>query len=136
MTDREGNRSPAGAGADHSAGPAGFEAPGLLLRHPPFAYYWFARIFTSVAFAAQGVAVGWHLYALTGSALDLGLLGLVQFLPTVVLTLAVGHVADRYDRAQDCRRLPGDPGTRPRPPSRSEPRWDGSTGARSSRWSR
>jgi len=46
----------------------------------------------------QTVAVGWQLYALTGSALDLGLVGLVQFAPTIVLTLAVGQVADRYDR--------------------------------------
>ena len=53
----------------------------LLLRHPPFAYYWLARICSVVAYAALGVAVGWHLYALTGSALDLGLLGLVQFVP-------------------------------------------------------
>jgi MFS family permease len=78
--------------------PAGAEASDALLRHPPFAYYWFGRICSSVAFSAQGVAVGWHMYALTGSALDLGLIGLVQFLPMVVLTLAVGHVADRYDR--------------------------------------
>jgi MFS family permease len=46
----------------------------------------------------QTVAVGWQLYALTGSALDLGLVGLVQFVPTVALTLVVGQVADRYDR--------------------------------------
>lgn len=78
--------------------PAGAETSGALIRHPPFAFYWFARICSSVAFAGQGVAVGWHLYALTGSALDLGLVGLVQFVPMVVLTLAVGHVADRYDR--------------------------------------
>ena len=45
-----------------------------------------------------GVVVGWQLYDLTGSALDLGLVGLVQFVPMVVLTLVVGHVADRYDR--------------------------------------
>jgi MFS family permease len=44
------------------------------------------------------VAVGWQLYSLTGSALDLGLIGLAQFLPMVLLTLAIGHVADRYDR--------------------------------------
>ncbi len=43
------------------------------------------------------VAVGWQLYELTGSAFDLGLLGLVQFGPMLVLTLFVGHVADRYD---------------------------------------
>jgi MFS family permease len=46
----------------------------------------------------QNVAVGWQLYSLTGSAFDLGLVGLVQFVPTIVLTLVVGHVADRYDR--------------------------------------
>jgi len=46
----------------------------------------------------QTVAVGWQLYALTGSALDLGLVGLVQFVPTVALTLVVGQVADRCDR--------------------------------------
>src|SRR5262249_20859126 len=45
-----------------------------------------------------GVAVGWQLYALTGSALDLGLVGLAQFAPIVLLTLIVGQVPDRYDR--------------------------------------
>ena len=45
-----------------------------------------------------GVAVGWQLYELTGSALDLGLVGLVQFVPTILLTLVVGQVADRCDR--------------------------------------
>ena len=44
------------------------------------------------------VAVGWRVYELTGSAFDLGLVGLAQFLPVVLLTLLVGHVADRYDR--------------------------------------
>ena len=43
------------------------------------------------------VAIGWQLYSLTGSALDLGLLGLAQFVPMLVLTLLVGHIADRYD---------------------------------------
>jgi MFS family permease len=46
----------------------------------------------------QSVAIGWQLYTLTGSALDLGLVGLVQFLPIVPLTLVAGPVADRYDR--------------------------------------
>ena len=45
-----------------------------------------------------GVAVGWQLYSLTGRALDLGLVGLVQFVPMVLLTLVVGQVADRCDR--------------------------------------
>jgi hypothetical protein len=42
----------------------------------------------------QNVAVGWQLYSLTGSAFDLGLVGLVQFVPTIFLTLVIGHVAD------------------------------------------
>ena len=45
-----------------------------------------------------GVAVGWQLYDLTRSALDLGLVGLAQFLPMILLTLVVGQVADRCDR--------------------------------------
>jgi MFS family permease len=44
------------------------------------------------------VAVGWQLYDLTNNPLDLGLVGLFQFLPIVSLTLVVGSVADRYDR--------------------------------------
>jgi MFS family permease len=44
------------------------------------------------------VAVGWHIYSLTGSPLYLGLVGLAQFLPMFVLTLIAGHAADRYDR--------------------------------------
>jgi MFS family permease len=44
------------------------------------------------------VAVGWRIYALTNSAFDLGLVGLAQFVPMVLLTLLVGPVADRFDR--------------------------------------
>ena len=53
---------------------------------------------STLALNMQTVAVGWQLYQLTGSAFDLGLVGLAQFAPTVVLTLVVGQVADRYDR--------------------------------------
>jgi MFS family permease len=55
-------------------------------------------VFSAVAYQASAVAVGWQVYALTGRAFDLGMVGLVQFLPMVILTLAAGHVADRYDR--------------------------------------
>jgi MFS family permease len=55
-------------------------------------------VFSAIAFQVSAVAVGWQVYALTGSAFNLGMLGLVQFLPMVVLTLAAGHAADRYDR--------------------------------------
>jgi MFS family permease len=74
------------------------DPPPSILRHKPFAFFWFARGFTSIAFQIQGVAVGWQVYALTGSPFYLGLVGLAQFLPMFLLTLAVGHVADRYDR--------------------------------------
>jgi MFS family permease len=68
------------------------------LRHKAFAQFWFARMLSTIAFQAQAVAVGWQVYALTGSAFYLGLVGLAQFLPMFFLTLVVGHVADRYDR--------------------------------------
>jgi MFS family permease len=73
-------------------------APESLLRHRPFVLYWNARVFSAIAFQMVGVAVGWQLYALTGSAFDLGLVGLVQFLPATVLILVAGQLADRYDR--------------------------------------
>ena len=64
----------------------------------PFVLFWCARVAATSAFQMQAVAVGWQIYDLTGSALDLGLVGLVQFVPVVALALVVGHVADRYDR--------------------------------------
>jgi len=71
---------------------------GSRLGHAPFALFWSSRVLATLALQMQTVAVGWQLYSLTGSALDLGLVGLVQFVPTIVLTLIVGQVADRYDR--------------------------------------
>ena len=52
------------------------------------------------AFAAQmlDVAMGWHVYAATGSAMSLGFIGLAQFLPLVALIYWSGHAADRFDR--------------------------------------
>jgi len=64
----------------------------------PFRLYWCSRVLSTLALHMQTVAVGWQLYSLTGSAFDLGLVGLAQFVPTVLLTLVVGPVADRYDR--------------------------------------
>ena len=53
------------------------------------------------------VAVGWQLYELTGNPLDLGLVGLVQFIPAILLVLVIGQVTDRYDRRVDPVDLPG-----------------------------
>jgi MFS family permease len=69
-----------------------------ILRNRAFALYLCARISTFLAFQMFGVAVGWQIYALTGSAMYLGFVGLVQFLPMFCLTLVVGYAADRFDR--------------------------------------
>ena len=74
-----------------------------LTRHGPFALFWSARVAGTIAYQMQAVAIGWQIYDLTGSALDLGLVGLVQFIPVVVLALVVGHVADRYERRRVVR---------------------------------
>jgi len=63
-----------------------------------FGLYLLARVFTALSFQMAGVAVGWLVYARTGSAYNLGLVGLAQFLPMVALTFIVGPLADRYDR--------------------------------------
>ena len=68
-----------------------------MFGHRAFAYYWIGRIVSILSFQMLMVAIGWQLYSITGSALDLGLIGLAQFVPMLVLTLLVGHVADRYD---------------------------------------
>ena len=70
----------------------------LLLLNRPFVGFLCARAATFMAFQMLGVAVGWQIYALTGSAMYLGLVGLAQFMPMFLLTIVVGHVADRYDR--------------------------------------
>ncbi|QXI37862.1 MFS transporter [Pseudomonas xantholysinigenes] len=73
-------------------------APQLLRHHRPFVAFWMARVFTASGFQMLTVAIGWHLYQLTGNVLDLGLVGLVEFAPRVLFMLHTGHVADRYDR--------------------------------------
>src|SRR3954464_5150101 len=72
--------------------------PPALLEQRSFVAYWCARTATNGAYMMQAVAVGWQIYDLTGSAFDLGLVGLVQFFPVVVLGVGVGHFAHRYDR--------------------------------------
>jgi len=65
---------------------------------PVFRRYQAARSLVVLALQVQGVAVGWQVYSLTGRALDLGWVGLAQFLPTMVLWPVVGSVVDRFDR--------------------------------------
>jgi MFS family permease len=70
----------------------------ILVGHRPFALYFWARGFSEFSYQIAAVAVGWQVYALTSSAFDLGMVGLVQFIPTAVLVFVAGHAADRYDR--------------------------------------
>ncbi len=74
------------------------DASRLLLHNRPFLLFCSARIAATLAYQMLAVAVGWQVYALTRSAFYLGMVGLVQFVPMVLLTLVVGHVADRYNR--------------------------------------
>nr|WP_284701128.1 MFS transporter [Rhodoplanes tepidamans] len=69
-----------------------------MLRQPAFVCFLGSRVLSVTAYQMQTVAIGWQIYELTGSALDLGLVGLVQFVPFVLLSLLVGHFADGYDR--------------------------------------
>jgi MFS family permease len=77
---------------------------------PDYRRYWLSRVATNVAMQVQVVAVGWQMYELTGSAMALGLVGLVQFAPSAALTFVVGPVVDRYDRRRIlmiCRTVQG-----------------------------
>ncbi len=69
-----------------------------LLQHRAFVAFWIARIASGFGFQMLSVAVGWQIYAITGRAFDLGLIGLVQFVPSVLLALPAGHVADQFER--------------------------------------
>lgn len=69
-----------------------------IRRNASFLKFWFARIFSTGALQMLAVCVGWQVYDLTNSALDLGLVGLFQFIPAVLLVLVAGHAADHYHR--------------------------------------
>ena len=77
---------------------AHLEASRAAFRYPDFVSYEVARLFIVLSLEMQSVAVGWQVYDITRRALDLGLVGLAQFLPGVFLFLLSGHIADRFDR--------------------------------------
>ncbi len=79
------------APADSRAGRAAFT-------HPAFVLFQIARFLIVAAVEMQAVAVGWQVYDITHRALDLGLVGLAQFLPGILLFLVSGHASDRFDR--------------------------------------
>lgn len=71
-----------------------------LFQYRSFAAFFSARLAATLANQMLMVAVAWQMYDLTGSAWDLGLVGLFQFVPALLLTLPAGHAADHFSRAR------------------------------------
>jgi len=72
--------------------------PRAAFRYPAFMRFQLARFCIVVATEMQAVAVGWQVYEITKRPMDLGYVGLAQFLPGILLFLVSGHVADRFNR--------------------------------------
>jgi MFS family permease len=70
----------------------------VLLKNKSFLFFLLSRSLSRFSSQVAAVAIGWQVYDLTGSAFDLGMVGLVQFLPTALLVFVAGHAADRYER--------------------------------------
>ncbi|MGE0736859.1 MAG: MFS transporter [Alphaproteobacteria bacterium] len=73
-------------------------SPYLLLKQRGFVLYWTARVLSNLSMQVTSVAVGWYVYDVTRDPLDLGFVGLAQFLPALVLVLFTGQAADRFNR--------------------------------------
>jgi MFS family permease len=71
-----------------------------LFSHRAFVRFWLARLSGTTANQMLMVALAWHMYDITSSAWDLGLVGLFQFVPALLFTLPAGHVADRLHRGR------------------------------------
>jgi len=89
-----------GGGVSHGSGMSSIPPVGAgdLLKHKSFLLFLLSRSFSRFASQIGAVAIGWQVYDLTGSAFQLGMIGLVQFLPTALLLFVAGHAADRYER--------------------------------------
>src|SRR6187551_1398911 len=73
-------------------------AGGSAFRHRDFALFWVSLVTEALALQMAVVAIGWQVYTTSGRALDLGLLGLAEFLPLLLLALPAGQLADRLPR--------------------------------------
>ncbi|MFC5303016.1 MFS transporter [Azospira restricta] len=71
-----------------------------LFAQRQFTYFWLARLSATLSQQMLMVAVAWQLYDITGSAWDLGLVGLFQFVPALLLTLPAGHLVDKLRRGR------------------------------------
>jgi MFS family permease len=74
--------------------------PSKLLHHRSFVRFWIARLTGVLSNQMLMLGVAWQMYDLTSSAWDLGLVGLFQFVPALVMTLPAGHLADRLHRGR------------------------------------
>jgi MFS family permease len=93
------SQDPAGQHAEkQNANRAQHRGGRAVFGYPSFVRYLGARLLTVLALQMQSVAVGWQIYEITHSPLALGLTGLAQFLPGILLFLISGHVADRIPR--------------------------------------
>ncbi|WP_094095121.1 MFS transporter [Paenibacillus physcomitrellae] len=72
--------------------------PSVIRTNRSYRHLWLARIFTTTSFQMLTIAISWQMYALTNDAFKLGLVGLAEFIPMLLLTLIAGQVADRFER--------------------------------------
>ena len=77
---------------------SGVVHPRVAFRYRDFRYALAGSVISVLGIQMQSVAVGWQVYDMTHRPLDLGWVGLAQFLPAISLSLPAGHTADRYDR--------------------------------------
>src|SRR5580765_3433331 len=95
---------PCSGGAPRGRRPRHTEGMPLANRLPPalqrrdYALFWAAILVTGLGSQMVAVAVGWQVYSIRRSAFDLGLIGLAEFLPLVLLALPAGQLADRASR--------------------------------------
>src|SRR3974377_2142582 len=81
-----------------AAGTAPNPSARVVFGNPNFLYHSSARVLSVLGAEMQAVAVGWQVFGLTHRPLDLGMVGLAQFLPGILLFLVAGHTADRVSR--------------------------------------
>jgi MFS family permease len=77
---------------------ATLETTASVWRFKPYLRLWWARVAAAAGVQMLAVAIGWHMYEVTHNVYDLGMVGLMQFLPRVALIFVVGTTVDRYDR--------------------------------------
>ena len=72
--------------------------PYIAMRFPEFRSYIVMRFLFTFAYQVQAVVIGWHIYQLTKDPLSLGLIGLAEAIPSIMVTLYGGYIADKSDK--------------------------------------